>query len=135
EQVDKMGAKGGVAVISEPHTGEILALANITRNTDGDIITAGANRAVIDVFEPGSVNKVITIAAALEEGIYTPESTIEVPWRYPVADHVFSDDHEHPTEDMTVTRILAASSNVGTIKIGQALGKEKIDEYLRAFGF
>ena len=55
-------------------TGEILALANITRNTDDEIITAGANRAVIDVFEPGSVNKVITIAAALEEGLVEPDT-------------------------------------------------------------
>src|SRR5690606_24522290 len=65
DQVDELGAKGGRVIISQPETGEILALANSTRNTDGEIITAGANRAVIDVFEPGSVNKVITIAAAL----------------------------------------------------------------------
>ena len=72
-QVDELGAKGGTVIISQPETGEILALANITRNTDDEIITAGANRAAIDVFEPGSVNKVITIAAALEEGLVEPE--------------------------------------------------------------
>lgn len=135
EQVAEMDAKGGMVVISDPETGEILALANITRNTDDEIITAGANRAVIDVFEPGSVNKVITIAAALEEGIVEPDTERVVPWRYQVSDHQFSDDHSHPTEPMSVTQILAQSSNVGTIMLGEELGKERIDEYLRKFGF
>ncbi len=135
EQVAEMDAKGGMVVISDPETGEILALANITRNTDDEIITAGANRAVIDVFEPGSVNKVITIAAALEEGLVEPDTEKLVPWRYQVSDHEFSDDHAHATEPMTVTDILAKSSNVGTIMLGQELGKERIDEYLRKFGF
>ena len=135
EQVADMDAKGGMVIVSKPETGEILALANITRNTDEEIITAGANRAVIDVFEPGSVNKVITIAAALEEGLVEPDSTRVVPWRYQVSDHQFSDDHSHPTEPMSVTDILAQSSNVGTIMLGEELGKERIDEYLRKFGF
>jgi cell division protein FtsI (penicillin-binding protein 3) len=134
-QVDALGAKGGTVIISQPETGEILALANITRNTDGEIITAGANRAVIDVFEPGSVNKVITIAAALEEGLVDPDTELVVPDRLQVSDHRFSDDHDHPTAPMTVTQIMAESSNVGTIMLAQDLGKERIDRYLRAFGF
>lgn len=135
QQVDEVGAKGGTAVISDPSTGEILALANITRNTDDEIITAGANRAVIDVFEPGSVNKVITMAAVLEEGLVGPDTELTVPWRLPVSDHVFSDYSPHETMPMTVTQILAQSSNIGTIMLGQQLGKEKIDRYLRDFGF
>ena len=135
EQVDAMDAKGGMVVVSRPDTGEILSMANITRNTDGKIITAGANRSVIDVFEPGSVNKVITISAALEEGLVEPDTAFEVPWRYQVSDHLFSDDHTHPTEPMTVTQILAKSSNIGTIMLGERLGKDRIDQYLRAFGF
>ncbi|MFP5322005.1 MAG: peptidoglycan D,D-transpeptidase FtsI family protein [Acidimicrobiia bacterium] len=135
EQVDELGAKGGTVIVSQPATGEILALANITRDEQENIITAGANRAVIDVFEPGSVNKVITIAAALEEGLVEPDTELVVPDRLQVADHTFSDDHEHATVPMTVTQILAESSNVGTIKLAQALGKERIDQYLRAFGF
>ncbi|MDZ7673663.1 MAG: penicillin-binding protein 2 [Acidimicrobiales bacterium] len=134
-QVDAMGAKGGMVAISEPETGEILALANITRNTDDEIITAGANRAVIDVFEPGSVNKMITIAAALEEGVVEPDTTRSVPWQYQVSDHLFSDDHEHPTEPMTTTEILSQSSNIGTIMIAEELGKDRIDQYVRDFGF
>ncbi|HEU5083932.1 MAG TPA: penicillin-binding protein 2 [Acidimicrobiales bacterium] len=135
EQVDELDAKGGTVIISQPASGEILALANITRNDEGDIITAGANRAVTDVFEPGSVNKLITISAALEEGIVEPDTEFVVPDQLQVSDHRFSDDHEHPTVPMTVTQILAQSSNVGTIKIAQELGKERIDRYLRSFGF
>jgi len=134
-QVDALGAKGGTVIISQPATGEILALANITRNEDEEIITAGANRAVIDVFEPGSVNKVITIAAALEEGLVEPDTELVVPDSLQVSDHRFSDDHDHPTAPMTVTQILAESSNVGTIKLAQQLGKDRIDQYLRSFGF
>jgi cell division protein FtsI (penicillin-binding protein 3) len=134
-QVDALGAKGGTVIVSQPETGDILSLANITRNTDGQIITAGANRAVIDVFEPGSVNKVITIAAALEEGLVEPDTERVVPDTLQVSDHRFSDDHDHPTMPMTVTEILAESSNVGTIMLAQELGRERIDEYLRAFGF
>ena len=135
EQVDALDAKGGTVIISQPETGEILALANITRNTEGEIITAGANRAVIDVFEPGSVNKVITVAAALEEGLVDPGTELVVPDSLQVSDHRFSDDHEHPTAPMSVTQIMAQSSNVGTIMLAQDLGKERIDQYLRAFGF
>ncbi len=135
EQVDAVGAKGGMVVISRPSTGEILALGNITRNTAGDIITAGANRAVTDVFEPGSVNKVITISAALEEGLVEPDTTTPVPDHLQVSDHMFSDDHSHPADPMTVTDILAKSSNIGTIGLAEQLGKDRIDHYLRAFGF
>ena len=135
EQVEALDAKGGMVVVSRPETGEVLALGNITRNTDEEIITAGANRAVIDVFEPGSVNKVITISAALEEGLVEPETELVVPDHHQVSDHVFSDDHDHPTAPMSVTDILAKSSNVGTIMLGEQLGKERIDRYLRSFGF
>lgn len=135
EQVAELGAKGGTVVISRPHSGEILALANITRNTDDEIITAGANRAVIDVFEPGSVNKVITISAALEEGLVNPDTELDVPDRYQVSDHVFSDYSPHATQAMSVTDILSQSSNVGTIMLGEKLGKDRIDSYLRSFGF
>lgn len=134
-QVDALGAKGGNVVVSRPQTGEILALANITRNEDDEIITAGANRAVIDVFEPGSVNKVITISAALEEGLVSPSTELTVPDRYQVSDHLFSDYSPHATMPMSVTDILSQSSNVGTIMIGEQLGKKRIDAYLRSFGF
>ena len=87
------------------------------------------------VFEPGSVNKVITVAAALEEGLVSPTTEIVVPDKYQVGDHQFTDHDPHPTEPYSVTKILTDSSNIGTIKIAQALSKDRLDSYLRKFGF
>ena len=141
DQVDRMGAKGGIAIVTNPATGEILALANIGRTPDaegletGPAVPIGNNRALTAVFEPGSANKVITMAAALEEGVATPETILTVPDHLQVADHRFSDHDPHPTAEWSVTEILARSSNIGTIMLGQQLGKDRLDEYLRRFGF
>jgi cell division protein FtsI (penicillin-binding protein 3) len=117
-----------------------LAVANIDAYDEetGSLtepVPAGDNRAVTALFEPGSVNKVITLAAALEEGVVTPDSSRPVPDELLVGDHVFSDSHPHETVEMTVREVLAQSSNVGTIQIAQDLGAEAIDRYLRSFGF
>jgi cell division protein FtsI (penicillin-binding protein 3) len=129
-------AKGGTAIISDPETGKILALVNVTVNPEtGEPEIVANNTAVTANYEPGSVNKVVTMAAAIEEGMVVPETELEVPDHMQVADHNFTDSHEHPTETMSVSEILAQSSNVGTIKIAQALGKDKLYDYLRDFGF
>jgi cell division protein FtsI (penicillin-binding protein 3) len=136
DQIRSVGAKGGTAIVSQPETGEILALANLESDpATGAVAGSGNNLAVTANFEPGSVNKVITMSAALEEGIVTPDTVMQVPDTLRVADHTFSDSHSHPTEDYTVTRVLAESSNVGTIEIAQQVGAERLDEYLRRFGF
>jgi cell division protein FtsI (penicillin-binding protein 3) len=136
DQIRSVGARGGTAIVSEPETGEILALANLESNPQtGAVAGMGNDLAVTANFEPGSVNKVITMSAALEEGIVTPDTVLQVPDTLRVADHTFSDAHSHPTEDYTVTRVLAESSNVGTIEIAQRVGAERLDEYLRRFGF
>src|SRR5690606_39498397 len=88
--------------------------------------------AVTANYEPGSVNKVITIAAALEEGLVTPDDVLTVPASLRVADHTYNDSHPGR---QTVTDVLARSSNVGTILIAQELGKERLYDYLRRFGF
>jgi cell division protein FtsI (penicillin-binding protein 3) len=93
------------------------------------------NRGVTDVYEPGSVNKVITAAAALEEGVIGLEERLSVPDRYRVSDRWFHDSHSHPTQAMTLTDIIAESSNVGTIMTAERLGKQTLDAYLREFGF
>ncbi|HEY8525899.1 MAG TPA: penicillin-binding protein 2 [Acidimicrobiales bacterium] len=136
QQIAAVGARGGTAIVSNPETGEILALANLqTDPATGQVGSTGNNLAVTANYEPGSVNKVITLAAALEEGIVTPDTVLRVPDSLQVADHRFRDAHSHPTEEMTVSRILAESSNIGTIQIAQRVGAERIDEYLRRFGF
>src|SRR3546814_20069451 len=111
-EVDALGAKGGTVIISQPESGEILALANITRNTDDEIITAGANRAVIDVFEPGSVNKVITIAAALEEGVVEPDTELDVPDSLEASAPIFPDDPAIPAAPLTAPETLAPSAHI-----------------------
>jgi cell division protein FtsI (penicillin-binding protein 3) len=136
DQIRATGAKGGTAIVSHPETGELLALASLeTDLDDGTVGNTGNNLAVTSMYEPGSVNKVITLAAALDTGAVEPGTEIEVPDSLRVADHVYRDAHSHPTERYTVTDILAKSSNVGTIKIAQDLGKDRLDEYLRRFGF
>ena len=136
QQIVTSSARGGIAVVMESSTGEILAMANLGAGGDGQPPQPAAkNTAITDVFEPGSVNKLITIAAALEEGIHKPADVLNVPGTIRVADHTFKEHDPHPPEDWTITDIMANSSNVGSIMIGQKLGKERIDKYLREFGF
>lgn len=132
-------AEAGTAIVMRPQTGEILALANVP---DFDPNKAGSftdqerrNRAVTDVYEPGSAYKIVATSGALEEGVVTPKSTFVVPDSYAYSDRVFNDSHPHPTEKMTVTEIIEESSNVGTIQIGLRLGGKKLDSYVRRFGF
>jgi cell division protein FtsI (penicillin-binding protein 3) len=136
DQIVAMDAAGGTLVATDPRTNEILTMASLTVPDDGgDPAPTGANRALVDVFEPGSVNKVITMAAALEEGVLTPTDTLVVPDNLQVADKRFTDSSPHPTMAYTPTDILARSSNVGTIMLGQRVGPDRIDAYLRAFGY
>ncbi len=136
QHLEGAGAKGGTAIISRPSTGEVLALANLTRDeADGTFGPSSNNLGLTTVYEPGSVNKVITVAAALEEGLVTPDTVWSVPDDLEVGDHVFTDSHPHPTTDWSITDIVATSSNVGTIMLGQELGGDRLDSYLRRFGF
>jgi cell division protein FtsI (penicillin-binding protein 3) len=128
-------AKGGMAVVSDPRTGEILAMANLQAGAKGAPPGPTAdNMAVTRVFEPGSTNKVVTVAAALEEGLVDPSTHMNVPDNLKVADAVFTDAEPHNPMWWTTADILAASSNVGTIQLAQRLGKPAIDRYIRSFG-
>jgi cell division protein FtsI (penicillin-binding protein 3) len=133
-QVEATGAKQGMAIITRPSTGEVLAMASVAADDEGQVRNTGDNRPVSTVFEPGSVNKMITVAGAMEEGLIDPETPIDVPYQLLVGDHWFSDHDPHPTTTWSPTDILVTSSNIGTIKIAQMLGKEKVDGYLRDFG-
>jgi cell division protein FtsI (penicillin-binding protein 3) len=135
-QIERMGARAGTVIISVPGTGEILAMANLEVPPEGGpAVPTGNNLALTTVFEPGSVNKVITLAAALEEGVISPTSVLAVPDRLQVSDHLFTDHDPHATANWTPTDILATSSNIGTIMLAQELGRDRIDSYLRRFGF
>ncbi|MDQ1502075.1 MAG: hypothetical protein QOI86_5415 [Actinomycetota bacterium] len=131
-------AKGGLAIVEDTRTGSILAMANVTGDGAGAARPSGQNehnRAVTDVYEPGSTNKVITMSGAIEDGLVTPETRFTVPDKLPMANAVFEDHEPHPPINWSVTDILVNSSNVGTIMVGQKLGKTRLDHYLRAFGF
>lgn len=135
EQITTSKAIGGMAVVMDPRTGEVLAMANLrAQEPGGQPAPSPANDALVRVYEPGSTNKVITMSAAIEENVVEPTDVLTVPDRLRVADHVFSDSEDHPTEQMSVTEIFARSSNVGTIQIAQRLGKNSLDRYLRRFG-
>ena len=136
-QVQATQAKNGTVVVMDIKTGEVLALATAP-SFDPDNRPSGdftANPAVSDVYEPGSVNKVITAAAALQAGIVTPQTVIEVPPTYRVADKVLHDAEVHGTEHLTFAGVLAKSSNIGTVKVAQQVGPDRIYAMMRAFGF
>ena len=152
-------AKGGMAMLMDSHTGDILAAANLvaappvtatdpTASTTAAAPVAGtptpAAGAPIpsptagtftQVYEPGSVNKLVTISAALQSGVVKPSDHFQVPDTMKVSDTTFHDAETHPVENWTVTDILANSSNIGTIMIAQKLGKDRLNQYLRSYGF
>lgn len=134
-QVEAMGAKGGVVVVMNPGTGEMLAMASVDRDDDGRAVPAGENRAVTWAFEPGSITKPLTFAAVLEEGVATPESVREVPSTLQLYEDEFSDSSPHETARWSVAEILVKSSNIGTTLWAMDLGAEAIDEYFRELGF
>jgi cell division protein FtsI (penicillin-binding protein 3) len=128
-------AKGGMAIVMDSQSGEVLAMASLVAGEKNQPPQpASSNRALTAVFEPGSVNKMITIAGAMEEGLISPTDKLAVPGTIRVGNHTFSEHDPHPTQAWSITDIVANSSNVGSIMIGQKLGKERIDRYLRSFG-
>ncbi len=131
-------AEAGTIIVQNPHTGEVLALANrptfnpnVFRIPD---IRALKNRAVSDVYEPGSTFKLVTLAAALEEKLTTPDEVFDCQMGSIVVNGLRIHDH-HPFAGLTVSQILQHSSDVGAIKVALRLGEERFDHYIRAFGF
>ncbi|GAB2986065.1 penicillin-binding protein 2 [Saccharothrix stipae] len=138
EYTNKTKARSGSAVVLDVRTGEILAMANDKTFDPNDFGKATEdqlrNVAVTSVFEPGSVNKVVTAAAAIEDGIYQPDSVLEVDGRIKVADRTISDWWQHGPLDMTFTGVFAKSSNVGTLLTAQKIGQDRYSDMLRKFG-
>ena len=136
DQVATAAAKGGIAIVMKPSTGEVLAMADIVRDPKtGAVTTSGNNAALTTVYEPGSVMKMVTISRALETGVVTPDTKFDVPGSYQVGDATFTDAEAHATEQLTVAQILSQSSNIGTIKIAQKLGKQGLYDGLTGLGF
>ena len=136
--VRETGAKAGTILIQDPNSGELLALANwptFNPNAPGSSPAEyRMDRAVAAIYEPGSTFKIVTVAAALEEGLTRPEEMIDCQMgAIYIAGHRIR-DHK-PFGLLNVTQIVAKSSDVGAIKLGLRLGAPKFDEYIRAFGF
>jgi cell division protein FtsI (penicillin-binding protein 3) len=124
-----------IAIVGLPATGEILAAGAVERGEDGRIRLADGPIAFSNAYQAGSVFKLVSIAAAVDHGVVAPDTTLEVPDRIEVDDRTFTDHERHPTEVMTVSEVLARSSNVGTIKIAQELGAPRLHDALVRFGF
>ena len=138
-RASELGARGGTAVVEETGTGNILAMASVRRDDQGVYHVTTANVGAVDSYEPGSVAKVVTISAGLNEGAVTPDSTLRVPgkivynsgtpWEFTI-----SDAEVHATQVMSVHDILVHSSNIGTIGVSERIGPEKQYDYMTAFG-
>ena len=133
-RVTELDAKSGTIIVMDTASGDVFAMASVQRNDEDVVEITTGNFAAVNAYEPGSVAKVITVAAGLNQGAVTEDTTFVVPWRRQYADDLLKDSHEHPDESMTVERILVESSNIGTIDIQQATGREVHWEYMRSFG-
>lgn len=136
--VAHFGAVSGIAIVTNPKTGEILAMANVPTidpNAFGKFSPwTLRNRGVTDQFEPGSTFKIVAVAGAVEEGLYSGQDSIDCEnGRLVVPGGVITDTH--PSKWLTVQQVMEESSNVGTIKIARALGAVGLFKYGRLFGF
>lgn len=136
--VPQSGARSAEAAILDTRTGQVLALASSGTFDASDPNTIDPNvpidPPVMAAFEPGSVQKAITFAAALQEGTIKPDTVVSVPNSITMGGANVSDAWWHPTEKFTATGVLAESSNVGTLEIAQKLGPQVWDSYEQKFG-
>jgi cell division protein FtsI (penicillin-binding protein 3) len=137
--IDRWHAQGASAIVLDPRTGAVLAMA-VERGYDANrfpIVPRDRqrNRAVTDTYEPGSTFKIVTVSAVLAEGLVSPRTAFTLPYEIHVADRVIRDAHPRGTERMTVDQILSYSSNVGTITLAELLGSDRLSEWISRFGF
>ena len=138
KQVTGVGAESGTAVVLEVATGKVRAAASYPTFDPNDLADAKkaslGNYAFNDAFEPGSTGKLMPMAAALEQKVITPDTGDIVPPRLPRAGTSFKDNEPHGVENMTATGVLAKSSNMGTILIGERVTPQVMEAYYRKFG-
>ncbi|MEY2635315.1 MAG: hypothetical protein RIS75_1255 [Actinomycetota bacterium] len=137
-KVKESGAESGTVIVLNSKTGEILAMATAPSFDPNNYSKAKeknrGNRALTDVYEPGSTGKIMTIAAVLEEGALQPNSQIVVPGSLRRYDKRFTDHDDHGTLHLTLTGVLAKSSNIGTILASEQMGQKKLYNYFKSFG-
>jgi len=137
---DLSGARNASAVVLDVHTGEVLAMSSDS-TFDPSIGVANnpadaelGNPAVSSPFEPGSVNKIITAAAAIEDGLTTPDEVLQVPGSISMAGVTVKDAWDHGVVPYTTTGVFGKSSNVGTLMLAQRVGEDRFADMLTLFG-
>ncbi len=157
--IETSNAVSGTAVVMDVKTGQILSMANLaathpgpvgappastTTSAPGGVIPIGPhdavdeapnNLAVTQLYEPGSVFKLVTFSAALQYGLINPNTVFSVPDQIKLDGSTFHDAEPHPTEQLTATQILAQSSNIGTSEIAQGVGEQRLLTQVKALGF
>ncbi|MDQ2985016.1 MAG: penicillin-binding protein 2 [Actinomycetota bacterium] len=139
QTLQRWHAKSATAIVLDPHTGDVLAMA-VAPSYDANGFPSVArdlqrNRAITDTYEPGSTFKVVTISGALSEGLVSPLTRFTLPYEIQVADRRIHDAEPRGTETMTVAHILSHSSNVGVITVAKLLGKDRLLSWVSRFGF
>jgi cell division protein FtsI (penicillin-binding protein 3) len=155
--IESSNAVSGTAVVMDVKTGQILSMANLVAThpgavgapssstaAPGGVVAIGphdavdeapSNVALTQLYEPGSVFKLVTFSAALQEGIINPNSVFSVPDHMTLDGSTFHDAEPHPTESLSATQILAQSSNIGTSEIAQGVGEQRLLNQVQALGF
>jgi cell division protein FtsI/penicillin-binding protein 2 len=132
-------AKRATAIVLDPHTGAVLAMATAPgydANSFASVPPAyQRNSPVTDVYEPGSTFKLVTVAAALSEHLVTPTTSFPLPYSIQVSDKVIHDAEPRGEETMTVGQILARSSNVGAVTLAGLVGATRLSSWISRFGF
>ncbi len=138
KRVTETGAESGTVVAMDPSTGEILALAESPTFDPNHVGTADqddvGSRALTDIYEPGSTAKVMTVAAALEQGAVRPSTKLTVPGVLIRGGSSFHDYVAHDVWPLTVAGVLAKSSNIGAVLVSEKISKETLHDYFAAFG-
>jgi cell division protein FtsI/penicillin-binding protein 2 len=136
---DVFHPKDATAIVIEPGTGAVLAMAdwppaNLSEATELSTEEL-QNRAVSFNYEPGSTFKVVAMGGALQQGLITPQTPFEIPEELEIGGRVIHDAEEHPAETLTASQILAQSSNIGAVKIALLEGATQFNNWVHAFGF
>jgi len=139
EAVESSQAKGGSVVVADPVTGDVLAMATSPTFDPNDIsdldLTTTRNRPVTDTYEPGSVSKLVTAAAALGTGTVTPDTSVLITRAIRVGGKDFTDAHFVQESSIPFSEVISQSSNVGTIRVAMMTGAEPVRSYMERFGY
>ncbi len=136
--IQATGARAASGIVMDPRSGEVLVMANVTRegfHGFGKDPQSEKNRTVVDVYEPGSIFKLVTISGALADGVVKPGTTFVLPPSIWVADREINESKPRGTVTYSVREILQWSSNVGAVTIGRKMGNKGLARWLKAFGF